>query len=302
MMELDMARPAPPASPMQPMLLFDMDAEHQHRKNESTTLESPSADTNPEKIDPLMPVLRETPPPENNFFEALYSTQQPLPDNSPEFFNLDVPDMKSPAIDFDLTAIKPVLSPKSDIISGNGNPQNQFGLGEMASKASSIYTGRALSKPSQIYAEPKQNNPLSAPPEENMPMRYAPKDETPAIEMKLVEREDIRDNEHIQAPKQVHLATSNPAEMLASQLESEELKRRTNERISKLRNLSFNLNAADPNNDFETIPAYLRRPVDIQNQTTDVENFYSNYTVKSDDNNQAEIGVINNYLSGKRPD
>jgi cell division protein FtsZ len=90
--------------------------------------------------------------------------------------------------------------------------------------------------------------------------------------------------------------------MLASQLESEELKRRTNERISKLRNLSFNLNAADPNNDFETIPAYLRRPVDIQNQTTDVENFYSNYTVKSDDNNQAEIGVINNYLSGKRPD
>ena len=84
--------------------------------------------------------------------------------------------------------------------------------------------------------------------------------------------------------------------------ETEELRRRASERIAKLRNLSFNINAADPNNEFETVPAYLRRNMEIHNQIADVETFYSNYTVSSDDKNQAEINTINNFLDGKKPD
>ncbi|HNP54683.1 MAG TPA: cell division protein FtsZ, partial [Ferruginibacter sp.] len=84
--------------------------------------------------------------------------------------------------------------------------------------------------------------------------------------------------------------------------EAEELRRRAAERIAKLRNLSFNINASDPNNEFETVPAYLRRNMDLHNRIADVENFYSNYTVKSDDNNQAEISTINTFLDGKKPD
>jgi cell division protein FtsZ len=88
----------------------------------------------------------------------------------------------------------------------------------------------------------------------------------------------------------------------AEQDEAEELRRRAMERIAKLRNLSFNINAADPNNEFETVPAYLRRNMELHNSIADVESFYSNYTVKSDENNQAEIGTINTFLDGKKPD
>ena len=42
--------------------------------------------------------------------------------------------------------------------------------------------------------------------------------------------------------------------------------------------------------------------MDLHNQIADVENFYSNYTVKSDENNQAEISTINTFLDGKKAD
>ena len=88
----------------------------------------------------------------------------------------------------------------------------------------------------------------------------------------------------------------------AMQDEAEDLRRRAMERIAKLRNLSFNINAADPNNEFETVPAYLRRNMELHNSIANVETFYSNYTVKSDDNNQAELSTINSFLDGKKPD
>jgi cell division protein FtsZ len=69
-----------------------------------------------------------------------------------------------------------------------------------------------------------------------------------------------------------------------------------------LRNLSFNLNAADPNNEYEAVPAYIRRNMELyQNQNT-VENFYSNYTVKDDGKGNTNISTINTFLDGKKPD
>ncbi|MFZ1786039.1 MAG: cell division protein FtsZ, partial [Ferruginibacter sp.] len=84
--------------------------------------------------------------------------------------------------------------------------------------------------------------------------------------------------------------------------ETEDLRRRAIDRISKLRNLSFNINAADPNNEFETVPAYLRRNMELHNSIADVESFYSNYIVKTDENNKTEISTINSFLEGKKPD
>ena len=90
---------------------------------------------------------------------------------------------------------------------------------------------------------------------------------------------------------------------LAAKLdETEEQKRRAAERLHKLRNLSFNVNAADPNNEFETVPAYIRRNMELYNQNSHVETFYSNYEVKTDKNNQAQISTINTFLDGKKPD
>ena len=84
--------------------------------------------------------------------------------------------------------------------------------------------------------------------------------------------------------------------------ETEEQKRRAAERLHKLRNLSFNVNAADPNNEFETVPAYIRRNMELYNQNHSVENFYSGYQVKTDQNNQTSISTINTFLEGKKPD
>jgi cell division protein FtsZ len=42
--------------------------------------------------------------------------------------------------------------------------------------------------------------------------------------------------------------------------------------------------------------------MDMHNQIADVETFYSNYTVSSNDKNQADLNSLNNFLEGKKPD
>jgi cell division protein FtsZ len=84
----------------------------------------------------------------------------------------------------------------------------------------------------------------------------------------------------------------------------EEQKRRAAERIQKLRNLSFNVNnASDSNHEFEAVPAYIRRNMELFGNTlTSVENFYSKYTVNKDETNNSPISSINTFLDGKKPD
>ncbi len=85
--------------------------------------------------------------------------------------------------------------------------------------------------------------------------------------------------------------------------ETEEQRKRAAERLQKLRSLSYNMNAADPNNEFETVPAYIRRKMELFGNTlTSVENFYSKYTVGKDENDHTNISSINNFLDGKKPD
>ena len=84
--------------------------------------------------------------------------------------------------------------------------------------------------------------------------------------------------------------------------ELESQKRRAAERIQKLRNLSFNVNATDPNNEFETVPAYIRRNLELYNTISNVENFYSSYEVKKEDDDTTRISTINTFLDGKKPD
>jgi len=85
--------------------------------------------------------------------------------------------------------------------------------------------------------------------------------------------------------------------------EEEEQKRRAAERISKLRNLSFNMNAADANTEYDNVPAYVRRNMELFGNTlTSVEQFYSKYTVKKDENDETQISTINTFLDGKKPD
>jgi len=85
--------------------------------------------------------------------------------------------------------------------------------------------------------------------------------------------------------------------------EAEVQKARAEERLHKLRNLSFNFSAADSNSEYENIPAYIRQNLQVHNTTlASVEKFYSSYAVGTDENNITQISTINTFLEGKKPD
>ena len=165
--------------------------------------------------------------------------------------------------------------------------------------------GGYLSRPSNIYAESKpEANTSRTSAEEPVPspkLASNEEEELRELQMQIVERDDIPAADVPMAHQtQPPLATN--VEDSAMRDETEEQKRRAFERLQKLRNLSFNVNANDPNNEFETVPAYIRRNMELHSNSTQVENFYSNYEVKTDSNNQTKISTINTFLDGKKPD
>jgi len=206
-------------------------------------------------------------------------------DEAPVFFELSI----SGNTDFS----------KSDIAVSENSETNAVADAASAEleNNTTLSSGGYLVRPTQIYAEDSREEESSP---NNRNASHEQVDE-PAIEMHLVVKPQ-KEAEEKPVVQQTQPIMISSGEEPAMQDESEEQKRRAMERIAKLRNLSFNINAADPNNEFETVPAYLRRNMDFSSQPHHVENFYSNYVVKSDENNQAGISAINTFLDGKKPD
>lgn len=186
------------------------------------------------------------------------------------------------------------------------------------SLSASIASGGYLSRPSNIYAQSTPSSSVTpvipAMPVEQ-PIQAAPTPSIPTVEQKplVKEEEELLELqmhlvEHMdeEMPESLPVLESSVPEMTAStyvELDEEaEQQRRANERLQKLRSLSFNFNAADSNNEFETVPAYIRRNMELYNNSNTVENFYSSYEVRSDDKNQVQLSTINTFLDGKRPD
>lgn len=152
-----------------------------------------------------------------------------------------------------------------------------------------------LSKPRNIYAEPESApQPVAEARPKIAVQQPAPRPAEPEEEpaMQLVVKET-------QQPRPV-VSFEDDMELD----EVEEQKKRAAERIQKLRNLSYNMNnAADMNSEFDAVPAYVRRNMELFGSTlTSVENFYSKYTVSKDENDQTQISTINTFLDGKKPD
>jgi cell division protein FtsZ len=202
-----------------------------------------------------------------------------------------------------------VLSQPSEPIQNSASKQQQQQQQKNQNNSSmSAASGGYLAKPSNIYAEPKKDE--SKP--EHSPMKEPVRntnanplqEDDPSNELHLVFKDDIPAADepgayHTQPP----VSNGNiSVEDLAMLDEAEEQKRRAAERIQKLRNLSFNINGADPNNEFETVPAYIRRNLELYNTISSVENFYSKYEVKTDENNNTQISTLNTFLDGKKPD
>ncbi len=167
-----------------------------------------------------------------------------------------------------------------------------------------ITTGGFLKKPHVIYAETKE---VTAEIKIEDPSKELPvqlqfvKEDEESFDMKLVEKKagQLAAEESLGADQKFHLASSDAPPVTD---EAEEQRKKAAERLQKLRNLSFNIHATEPNNEFESVPAYLRRNLELYNTISPAENFYSNYTVQSDENNQAQINTINTFLDGKKPD
>jgi cell division protein FtsZ len=181
---------------------------------------------------------------------------------------------------------------------------------ETNSPASAV-SGGYLARPANIYDEEslveKKSIPEHLPVKEPILNTHAvnpSKEEEPFPEMQLVFKDETptADEPGAHQTQHLYMAEQPPTEEPALQDEAEDQKRRAADRIHKLRNLSFNINAAEPNNEFENVPAYIRRNLELYNTISNVENFYSSYQVKTDENNHTEISTINTFLDGKKPD
>ncbi|WP_346236831.1 cell division protein FtsZ [Niabella insulamsoli] len=153
-----------------------------------------------------------------------------------------------------------------------------------------------LSKPANIYAEAKEEQPVAQKRD-----TYAEQKQAPKEQFSVYEKSEVIE---------VHKTTVNlvkeeepTIDALNEAYQEEEMqKRRQLERIQKLRNLSFNVNSNDPTDEFENVPAYIRRNMELKNNTSHIENYYSKFEISTDDQNQGQINTINTFLDGNKPD
>ena len=203
------------------------------------------------------------------------------------------------------------------------NTDEVFELNMEVTEVEDFTSAFVLSKPTNIYAE-VQNVSAAEVVEENIEeeifsqvQEASPVQETSPIEAAdpvehietsfrvAVEEEPsmqlvMREEEY--APANIETRSAQQYDMPLD--DSEEQRRKVRERIQKLRNLSFNIgNGNDPSAEFDEVPAYVRRNMDLFGNTlASVENFYSKYTVDQDDKNQTQISSLNSFLEGKKPD
>ncbi len=147
-----------------------------------------------------------------------------------------------------------------------------------------------LSKPVNIYAEEDHTDAVQ--PQEEQAQ------ETEGAEMTMFEKPEVT-NEYTSFTQ---TTDRNERSNSASLEDMEMQKRRQIERIQKLRNLSYNVNANNPTDEFENVPAYIRRNIELRNYTSHIESYYSKFEVSSDDKNQGQINTLNAFLDGEKPD
>ena len=164
-------------------------------------------------------------------------------------------------------------------------------------------------RPSVIYSTAVASSNVIPIAQENVPA--LPKTETPEVKnadqelnegMQLVFKEDGKEITPVFQHHVVDLPKTNP---FSSFDEAEAQKAKADERLYKLRNLSYNLSSADANNEYENTPAYVRHNWQFNNPnhaSVEIEKFYSSYAVGTDDNNVAQLSTLNTFLEGKKPD
>ena len=123
------------------------------------------------------------------------------------------------------------------------------------------------------------------------------------LEENIVEEEEAVEMVFELSNKEVVEEETKPTISLLDSSEEEDQRKRALERIQKLRNLSFNMSNTDDNSEFENVPAYVRRNMELFGNTlATVEDFYSKVTVDKNEKNETFISTKNSFLDGQRPD
>ena len=246
----------------------------------------------------MMPSLVVEPVEEISVEPSIVATDENTP--SPVvFFEISTGADQAPVIEFDIpTSVAPVEKKMAKV----DTPPTEFISEQKEANTITPSAARYLEKPANIYVSETPRSVAPIPAEDISPsVNDEIEDEHSLVAMHMVIKDEFsmdEEKQHEQSSQSILMARVEEQPVLD---ETEELRRRATDRIAKLRNLSFNINAADPNNEFETVPAYLRRNMELHNSIADVESFYSNYTVKGDESNVIEPG-INSFLDGKKPD
>ncbi|QNA43726.1 cell division protein FtsZ [Lacibacter sediminis] len=214
------------------------------------------------------------------------------------------PVVETEKIEFVLEPIAPVQTMQPEITAPLAEVKEEVVMKQPVQEVKP--TSAFLKKPTMIYVETDEEESIPEIKAEEKPVEapvqqlHIVKDEEESFDMQLVEKKEQPTAEkESRADQNVHLASSEEPPVTD---EAEEQRKKAADRLQKLRNLSFNIHGSDPNNEFDTVPAYLRRNLELYNTISPAENFYSNYTVQSDENNQAQINTINTFLDGKKPD
>lgn len=268
----------------------------------------------PSFAESLIPFVAEEPT--VNADPATPAETTPAPEKIYE--TLEMPSTAAPVIVFDLAPSEEPAMQAPPVVH-TFEEEVEATLPPIPTAIHSSFSGTALSKPANIYAteapaaKPAAPAPVvsttpevvatpQVPPVVSIPQAPPVEEEANLFDMQLVEKP-----EGYSAPQASMSATpsNESADNSGDYFDDvEEQKRRAAERIQKLRNLSFNMNnASDLNGEFDAVPAYVRRNMELFGNTlTSVENYYSKYTVGKDENNQTQLNTLNTFLDGKKPD
>ena len=232
-------------------------------------------------------------------------------DETPIIFELELPTMLTPVLNENRRPLPTAVDAAKE-----EKPSPSFS----SVRPTQPSFGGFLQKPSMIYAtemvQPVQ--PAAPSPEVDFvqPVQEIPQQvEEPVAKVEELKEPEMQEEESMQLIIKEDLEVTRPIvleqpstqalfeEPFAGFDEAEAQKAKAAERLYKLRNLSYNFNASDPNNEYENIPAYVRHNLQVHNTTlASVEKFYSSYAVGTDENNVTQISTINTFLEGKKPD
>jgi cell division protein FtsZ len=308
------AKPAPAKEPEAAPIVMTLGIEGEERKMEAQTPPIP-AEVAASTIS-WMPVLKDNEPmfPISRTEPDMFSFPKPEKPLSME------PTIEGPSIESEQSMVfeLSIDSISADIDTTITTTENVEPVQEEEPvKQADINTAELfafLNKPASIYhSEEKPQPEPFVKPIEKKEIEEQPALQ-PALQFKLTEEDETSEALSISyeegiapIPAQAQRPAPKVIEDLGSgsngDLSEEEMqKRRAQERMARLRNLSFNSQHFDHNSEFEETPAYLRRNLELHNALANVEDFYSRATVRVDENNKANISTVNTFLHGEKPD